>query len=55
MSERPIRTMDFEEFQLVVDAFIERSSQGFDEIPASVFFELLFEHLAKDLTETGAP
>ena len=53
MSERPITTMDFEEFQLLVDAFIERSSQGFDEMPASVFFELLFEHLAKDMTETG--
>jgi hypothetical protein len=45
--------MDYEEFQLVVDAFIERSSQEFDEMPASVFFELLFEHLASDRTETG--
>ena len=53
VSEPTITTMDFEEFQLVVDAFIERSSQGFDEMPASVFFALLFEHLANDRTETG--
>jgi hypothetical protein len=45
--------MDFEEFQLLADAFIERSSQGFDEMPASVFFELLFERIAKDTTESS--
>lgn len=55
MSERPITTMDYEEFQLVVDAFIERSSQGFDEMPASVFFELLFERMAKDIAEISDP
>ena len=53
MSERPIMTMDYEEFQLVADAFIERSSQEFGEMPAFVFFALLFEHLAEDMTETS--
>jgi hypothetical protein len=52
-SEPTIMTMDYQEFQLVADAFIERSSQGFDEMPASVFFVLLFEHLANDSMETG--
>ena len=47
VSEPTITTMDFEEFQLVVDAFIERSSQGFDEMPASVFFELLMAKMAE--------
>ena len=51
--EPTITTMDFEEFQFVADAFIERSSQGFDEMPASVFFALLMEKMAdRRLAET---
>ena len=44
--------MDFDEFQSVADRFIERSSHEFGEMPASSFFELLFEKMAKRVTET---
>ena len=53
MSERVITTMEYEAFQSLVDAYIERSSQEYDEMPASVFFELLFERLAEDMTKTS--
>ncbi len=52
MSEKAINPIDFDEFQSLVDGFIERSSPAYDEMPASTFFELLFEKLAKRVTET---
>jgi hypothetical protein len=52
MSEHRIKTMDFDEFQLVADEFIERSSHEFGEMPASSFFELLFEKMAERVIET---
>ena len=52
MSEHRIKTMDFDEFQSVADGFIERSSHEFGEMPASSFFELLFDKLAERVTET---
>lgn len=52
MSEQKIKTIDFDEFQSLVDGFIERSSQGYGEMPASIFFELLFERMAERVTET---
>lgn len=52
MSEDRIKTMDFDTFQSVADDFIDRSSQEFGEMPASSFFELLFEKLAERVTET---
>ena len=52
MSENQIETIDFEEFQSVADRFIERSSHEFGEMPASSFFELLFEKMAERVTET---
>ena len=52
MSEQKIKTMDFDDFQEVVDSFIERSSHGYSEMPASVFFELLFEKMSERVTET---
>jgi hypothetical protein len=33
----------------LIDAYIERSSQEYGEMSASVFFELLFERMAKDM------
>jgi hypothetical protein len=45
MSEKRLKTMDFDKFQLAVDEFIERSSQEFFEMPASSFFELLLDKL----------
>jgi hypothetical protein len=52
MTENQIKTIDFDEFQSVADGFIERSSHGFGEMPASSFFELLFERMAERVTET---
>lgn len=52
MSEHQIKTIDFDKFQLVADGFIERSSHEFGEMPASSFFELLFEKMAERVTET---
>jgi hypothetical protein len=52
MSEQRIKTMDYDEFQLVAEKFIERSSQEFGEMPASSFFQLLMEQMAERVTET---
>ena len=52
MTENQIKTIDFDEFQSVADGFIERSSRGFGEMPASSFFELLFEKMTERVTET---
>ena len=52
MTENRIKTIDFDEFQSVADRFIERSSHEFGEMPASSFFELLFEKMAERVTET---
>ena len=52
MSEHRIKTMKYDEFQAVADRFIDRSSQEFGEMPASSFFELLFEKMAERVTET---
>ena len=38
--------MSYDEFQVLIDGYIERSSRQTGEMPASVFFELLFERLA---------
>jgi hypothetical protein len=52
MSEQRIKTMDYDEFQLVAEQFIERSSHEFGEMPASSFFQLLMEQMAESVTET---
>ena len=52
MSEQRIKTMDYDEFQLVAEQFIERSSHEFGEMPASSFFQLLMEQMAERVTET---
>lgn len=44
--------MDYDEFQLVAEQFIERSSHEFGEMPASSFFQLLMEQMAERVTET---
>jgi hypothetical protein len=43
MSEHQIKTINFDNFQSVVDDFIERSSHEFGEMHASSFFELLLK------------
>ena len=52
MAENRIKTIDFDEFQSIADGFIERSSHEFGEMPASSFFELLFEKMTERVTET---
>lgn len=52
MSEQKVEIMDYDSFQAVADGFIERSSHALGEIPASTFFELLFEKMAERITET---
>jgi hypothetical protein len=47
MTEQKIKTIDFDDFQKVADSFIERSSHGYGEMPASAFFELLLKKCPK--------
>lgn len=44
--------MDFDKFQSVANNFIDSSSREFGEMPASSFFELLFERMAERVSET---
>jgi hypothetical protein len=52
MSEQAITDMECEEFLSLIDGYIERSTQESDEMPASVFFDLLFKRLSENVTET---
>jgi hypothetical protein len=52
MSEQTITDMEYEDFLSLIDGYIERSSQESGEMPASVFFELLFKRMDKAVTET---
>lgn len=52
MSEQKITPIDFDKFQSIADDFIDRSSEGFGEMPASSFFELLFENMSERVAET---
>ena len=51
-AQEAISTMDFDKFQRLIDDFIDRSSQEFGEMPASSFFELLFDKMIEEVTET---
>ncbi len=44
--------MNYEEFQTLLDGYIEQSSQQTGEMPAATFFELLFEKLAARANQT---
>jgi hypothetical protein len=52
MSEQAIIDMEYEDFLSLMDGYIERSTQESDEMPASVFFDLLFQRLSEKVTET---
>jgi hypothetical protein len=43
MNEQAITNMEYDDFLALIDGYIERSTQENDEMPASVFFELLFK------------
>lgn len=47
-----ITDMKYEAFQSLIDGHIDRSSQNSGEMPASAFFELLFERIAERASET---
>jgi hypothetical protein len=52
MAEKPLQTMDVDKFQLLANEFIDRTSKELGEMPASIFFELLFDKMAEGVTET---
>lgn len=47
MNEKQLTEMDYAEFQELMDAYITRSSQQDDAIPAPTFLELLFDILSQ--------
>ena len=51
-TQEGISTMEYDKFQRLADDFIDRSSHEFGEMPASIFFELLFEKMAGRVTES---
>ena len=52
MVERDLTEMTAEEFEALIDGYIERSSRRDDEIPAETFLELLFETSVEQVQET---
>ena len=52
MSEQKITPIDFDKFQSIADGYIDRFSQEFGEMPASSFFELLFDNMSERVAET---
>lgn len=52
MSEQKIRTIDFDDFQSIANNFIEQSLESNGDMPASAFFELLFEKMSERVSET---
>lgn len=52
MSDKTIAELNYKSFQSLINGYIDRSSQENGEMPASVFFELLFKRLAQQVTET---
>lgn len=50
--EKVLTDMDYNEFQALIDRYIERSSQESGEMPASSFLALLFEKAAQRVAET---
>lgn len=50
--QKAISMMAFDKFQRLIDDFIDRSSHEFGEMPASSFFELLFDKMIEEVTET---
>jgi hypothetical protein len=47
VAPKAISTMEYDSFQRLIDDFIDHSSQEFGEMPASSFFELLFDRMAE--------
>ncbi len=47
-----IHEMTYDQFEAMIDGYIERSSQGYGEMQASTFFALLFEKMAERAQQT---
>lgn len=52
MSDNTPVDMTYEQFEAMIDGYIERSSRESGEMPASAFFALLFEKMAARAQET---
>ena len=52
MSDQVITEMNYEAFEALIDNYIDRVAEKGDDMPASTFFELLFERAAQQVTET---
>ena len=52
MAEKRMTGMSYKEMQELMNAFIDRSSSQYDELPTTSFFELLFEQMAQRTAET---
>ncbi len=52
MNQEDIETMPEEAFTALIDNYIERTSRSYGEMPASTFFELLFERMSRQVEET---
>ena len=52
MSDNAPGDMAYEQFEAMIDGYIERSSRESGEMPASAFFALLFEKMAARAQET---
>lgn len=52
MMEKALTEMNYDEFQSLIEGYIDRSAQESGEMPASSFFELLFDQMAERVTET---
>ena len=52
MIEKSLNEMSYDEYQALIDGYIELSSRQTGEMPASIFFGLLFERLAARFRQT---
>lgn len=52
MLEKLLTEMGYDEVETLINNFIERSSQQSGEMPASTFFELLFERVSQRVKRT---
>ncbi|HRQ42567.1 MAG TPA: hypothetical protein PLD25_32020 [Chloroflexota bacterium] len=52
MSEKSLTELSYDEFQSLVDGYIDHSSQESGEMSAPTFFELLFERMTERATQT---
>ena len=47
MADQALTEMNYEAFEALIDHYIDRVAEEGDDMPASTFFELLFERVAQ--------